>query len=550
MGKQQFRKVAKKTICWLLILGMLVTLPQFPMTQVSAAEVNTEMIEELDSTELKEVETETTETELSETTEAEGADTEKTAETEEDQDTETEEGEDTEAADSEAAENEAVDEETDVKAATNTDLTVHFKNEGNWEKVYVKAAAGGQYGWDSIPGLEYCNSNYGGILTENTSNAGWYSFKITKTGADTVNGLFNSGAWTNEGGQQTSNYAIEITNDIMEVWITGGNVVSETAPGGWVFGATVTAPVDPATLSNVKSPVLNEDGSVTFNYEISANTLGTEKLYLMGTITDWTTGKEMTDEDGDGVYSITISDKAPGNYEYKFKYGNNWRVDPANSKYSGDNSAVTIPGLGEDTIEAKLGSTTALPATLKMYAEDGTSNDVAPTYTLEENVAGATISGANLVLDNTVTATYIKVTLTASVFPKDTTDKITWKTSNKKVVTITAKGKIKGVKAGTATITATASNGKKATCKVTVKVPATKVKLNKTKVTLAKGKSVTLKATLTPTNSTDKLTWTTSNKKVATVTSKGKVTAVKKGTATITVKTTSGKKATCKVTVK
>ena len=84
MGKQQFRKVAKKTICWLLILGMLVTLPQFPMTQVSAAEVNTEMIEELDSTELKEAETETTETELSETTEAEGADTEKTAETEED----------------------------------------------------------------------------------------------------------------------------------------------------------------------------------------------------------------------------------------------------------------------------------------------------------------------------------------------------------------------------------------------------------------------------------------------------------------------------------
>lgn len=414
MGKQQFRKAAKKTICWLLILGMLVTLPQFPMTQVSAAEVNTEMIEELDSTELKEVETETTETKLSETTEAEGADTEKTAETEEGQDTETEEGEDTEAADSEAAENEAVDEETDVKAATNTDLTVHFKNEGNWEKVYVKAAAGGQYGWDSIPGLEYCNSNYGGILTENTSNAGWYSFKITKTGADTVNGLFNSGAWTNEGGQQTSNYAIEITNDIMEVWITDGNVVSENAPTGWVSGETVTAPVDPATLSNVKSPVLNVDGSVTFNYEISANTLGTEKLYLMGTITDWTTGKEMTDEDGNGVYSITISDKAPGNYEYKFKYGNNWRADPANSKYSGDNSAVTIPGLGEDTIEAKLGSTTALPATLKMYAEDGTSNDVTPTYTLEENVAGATISGANLVLDNTVTATYIKVTATYS----------------------------------------------------------------------------------------------------------------------------------------
>lgn len=418
MGKQQFRKVAKKTICWLLILGMLVTLPQVPMTQVSAAEVNTEMIEELDSTELKEVETETTETELSETTEAEGADTEKTAETEEDQDTETEEGEDTEAADSEAAENEAVDEETDVKAATSTDLTIHFKKVDGWTEVYTQVGSGDS--WTAISGLEYCKNGMGGIVKENSKNSGWYSFKVTKNDAETVNGLFNNGSW-GTGTNQTENFSITITENTMEVWITtvteNGKItpgVSTTEPTGWVSGETVTAPVDPATLSNVKSPVLKADGSVTFNYEISADTLGTEKLYLMGTITDWTTGKEMTDEDGDGVYSITISDKAPGNYEYKFKYGNNWRVDPANSKYSGDNSAVTIPGLGEDTIEAKLGSTTALPATLKMYAEDGTSNDVAPTYTLEENVVGATISGANLVLDNTVTATYIKVTATYS----------------------------------------------------------------------------------------------------------------------------------------
>ena len=59
--------------------------------------------------------------------------------------------------------------------------------------------------------------------------------------------------------------------------------------------------------------------------------------------------------------------------------------------------------------------------------------------------------------------------LTASVFPKTATDKLTWSTSNKKVVTVTKSGKIKGVKTGTATITVKTTSGKKATCKITVK---------------------------------------------------------------------------------
>ena len=64
------------------------------------------------------------------------------------------------------------------------------------------------------------------------------------------------------------------------------------------------------------------------------------------------------------------------------------------------------------------------------------------------------------------------------------------------------------------------------------------------------GENYTLKATLTPKNSTDTVTWTSFSKKVAKVSNKGKVTALKKGTATITAKTSSGKKVTCKVTVK
>ncbi|MBP5778128.1 MAG: C10 family peptidase, partial [Prevotella sp.] len=62
-----------------------------------------------------------------------------------------------------------------------------------------------------------------------------------------------------------------------------------------------------------------------------------------------------------------------------------------------------------------------------------------------------------------------------------------------------------------------------------------KVKLSKSKVTLEAGKTLTLKATVSPEKLLDKsVTWKSSDKKVATVTSKGKVTAVKAGTATIT----------------
>lgn len=143
------------------------------------------------------------------------------------------------------------------------------------------------------------------------------------------------------------------------------------------------------------------------------------------------------------------------------------------------------------------------------------------------------------------------VTVKATAAPADTTDKITWSTSNKKTATV-KNGKITAKKTGKATITAKAGK-KKATLKVTVvskAKKATKVTLNKKKATLKVKKTLALKAAMKPQASTDTLKWSTSNKKVAKVDKFGTVTAVKKGKATITVKTTSGKKATCKITVK
>ena len=150
----------------------------------------------------------------------------------------------------------------------------------------------------------------------------------------------------------------------------------------------------------------------------------------------------------------------------------------------------------------------------------------------------------------------VKITTTVTVKPnKKGNKKVTYKTSNKKVATVSSKGYIKGVKAGKAKITVISKKNKKkkAVVKVVVKKAAVKkLKLNTGNFNLAVGSKKSLKATITPKkNVSKKVVWKTSNKKVATVTSKGVVKGVGEGTATITCKATdgSGKKASVKVTV-
>lgn len=117
---------------------------------------------------------------------------------------------------------------------------------------------------------------------------------------------------------------------------------------------------------------------------------------------------------------------------------------------------------------------------------------------------------------------------------------VTYTTSNSKIATVNESGKITAVKAGTATITAAAGKTT-AKYKVTVKNPT----LNAVKKTLKKGKSFTLKVT----GAIGSVKYSTSKKSVATVSSKGKVTAKKKGSAVISVKA-NGVTLKCKVTVK
>lgn len=129
-----------------------------------------------------------------------------------------------------------------------------------------------------------------------------------------------------------------------------------------------------------------------------------------------------------------------------------------------------------------------------------------------------------------------------------------YKSSNSKIIKVDKKGKLTAQKkTGTAIITVTTKSGAKATCRVKVQkgiVKTSKLTLNKKSTTLKKGKCLQLTVTRNPITAKDKLTFQTSNSKVAKVDKKGRVTAVRKGTATITVKSSSGKKAQCKIKVK
>ena len=185
----------------------------------------------------------------------------------------------------------------------------------------------------------------------------------------------------------------------------------------------------------------------------------------------------------------------------------------------------------------------------KDYFDDG-ENKASVVEKLSVEVLPVAVN--SVVLDKT-TATVEAgktVTLTATVGPELASDKtVAWTSSDNAVATV-SNGVVKGVKAGTAVITAKAGEVS-ATCTVTVTaIPVTSVKLNRTSATLYAGKTTTLKATVAPSNATDKtVKWSTSNKAVATVTSTGVVKAIKNGTAVITAKAGT-KSASCKVVVK
>lgn len=176
---------------------------------------------------------------------------------------------------------------------------------------------------------------------------------------------------------------------------------------------------------------------------------------------------------------------------------------------------------------------------------NGTNNDT--TNTAQETTI--TLDTAKV----TMGAKEKNVKLTVTVKGAAEGQPITWKSDKENIVKVSQNGVLTaGAKTGKATITATTADGKTATCTVTVKKAPKKITVKAKKTKLKKGQTTQISVKkYTPSNAASyKLTYASSNKKVAVVSSTGKVTAKKKGTTTITVTTFNKKKAKIKITVK
>ncbi|MDE7421762.1 MAG: Ig-like domain-containing protein [Muribaculaceae bacterium] len=198
------------------------------------------------------------------------------------------------------------------------------------------------------------------------------------------------------------------------------------------------------------------------------------------------------------------------------------------------NGKVTAKALGEATITAACGNVTA---TCKVT--------VSPT-----EVTGISFTRKTLTME---VGDKTETPLTPNFTPANATDKtVTWKSSDESVATV-SEGMVTAVGVGTANITATTTNGKVATCQVTVHesvVEVTSISISKAELSLTEGDKAALTATVLPADATDaSVEWSSSDEEVATVSENGEVTAVGPGTATITAESSNGKKATCVVTV-
>ena len=214
---------------------------------------------------------------------------------------------------------------------------------------------------------------------------------------------------------------------------------------------------------------------------------------------------------------------------------------------SDDNDRTPINGATNRTYvvkEADVGYRIQVSAT-------GTSKYSGTVYSTPSQV----VRGADVVHVESVSIRPATITITAGgnaqqlaavVAPSDANNKaVRWESSDPTIVAVTTTGAISGKKEGSATITVTTvDGGLTATCEVTV------VGITLNNLTVTVGSTATLRPTIPSDLTYRTLTWASSNEEVATVDKTGLVSAIKAGTAKITVTTDTGFTAECTVTVK
>lgn len=181
---------------------------------------------------------------------------------------------------------------------------------------------------------------------------------------------------------------------------------------------------------------------------------------------------------------------------------------------------------------------------MKAFTSKAAVPNPRPRVTLLERI---NLNKTNLTINKNGTST-----LRVSYSPEDTTvdKRVTWTSKDSKIAAVDKNGKVWGLRAGSTVITARVGN-LTAKCKVTVKSPLNRIALTKQKLTLTPKMTSRIKVIFYPSDTTDsrKITWSSGNKKVATV-KNGVITAVGVGETEIKAKVGKKKSAVCKVSVK
>ena len=257
---------------------------------------------------------------------------------------------------------------------------------------------------------------------------------------------------------------------------------------------------------------------------------------------------EWTDDDFMSVEKACSLD--PDLAEALVKKSENIGIVPVEERPT-ESSAETTPtessSVTEPTTESEEVTDATEPSDTMPAPTEPTGTEPAESTAPTENITATepaektpTTAKTTVTVKNAPKTLYVKGTAKIKATVKNGKGATTYKSSKTKVAKVSASGKITALKKGTATITVT-NNGVSKSFKITVKNP----KLNKSKKTFKKGSTFKLKIT----GKVGKAKFTSNNNKVATVNKNGKITAKKKGKATITVKT-NGINLKCKITVK
>src|SRR5690625_4444513 len=145
-----------------------------------------------------------------------------------------------------------------------------------------------------------------------------------------------------------------------------------------------------ATSEILESPIINQDGTVTFYYQADDSV---ESVNIAGSFNEWNESEQMNRKENN-IWSITKELQA-NEYEYKFIANGDWVTDPLNDKEANGNSQIIVPGLKDDLPnEVTLGEELDLSGLL--LKADGTEKEVKADWTLKEKIDGVTIKGEKL----------------------------------------------------------------------------------------------------------------------------------------------------------